>query len=307
MRTLKSRCFSWVVVIAVLIGAIAPAVAGQPTSFSVVVLPDTQLYSEKFPDTYLVQTKWIKQRAKQHNIKMAVHLGDIVQNAGTEKEWRNADRAHRLLDGAVPYTMLPGNHDMTKKGETILYNKYFSPRRFKDRSWYGGHMGQTNNNNYCLFEAGGLKFMVLSLEFNPNDKALRWAGRMAGSHKDRRVMLATHEYMGPKARRAAGNNIFNKLVRKHDNIFMTLSGHIIGVGHQTSSNDAGGKVHEILCDYQGMPHGGDGWLQTLRFVPRENKIHVEAYSPLLDKYNKDPQHTYTLDYRMTAGKLKKAG
>ena len=45
----------------------------------------------------------------------------------------------------------------------------------------------------------------------------------------------------------------------------------------------------------------DGWLQTLRFVPRENKIHVEAYSPLLKKYNRQPGHTYTLEYVMSAG------
>ena len=39
-------------------------------------------------------------------------------------------------------------------------------------------------------------------------------------------------------------------------------------------------------------------MQSLRFVPAENAIYVEAYSPVLDKYNLAPAHTYKLDYPM---------
>ena len=69
-------------------------------------------------------------------------------------------------------------------------------------------------------------------------------------------------------------------------------------------NDAGGKVLEMLTDYQGLPNGGDGWLRSLQFVPSENKIHIETYSPLLDKYNKDAKETFSLNYDMTAAKRK---
>jgi hypothetical protein len=71
------------------------------------------------------------------------------------------------------------------------------------------------------------------------------------------------------------------------------------VGLQTSVNDAGGKVLEMLTDYQGLPNGGDGWLRSLKFVPSENKIHVRTYSPLLNQDNKDEKHTFSLDYKMT--------
>ena len=47
-------------------------------------------------------------------------------------------------------------------------------------------------------------------------------------------------------------------------------------------------------------HGGDGWLRSLRFVPSENKIHVQTYSPVLDKYNSDAQEAFSLDYEMPA-------
>ena len=289
--------------------------AGERPDFTVVLLPDTQNYSESYPDTYVSQTQWIKDRAKADNIKFVIHLGDIVQNYNnSEEEWKLADRAHKILDGVVPYSVVPGNHDMEyvdKKllRNTRLYNKYFPPARFEKRPWYGGHMGDTNDSNYCFFEAAGMKFMVLSLEYAPRDKTLKWANEVVASHPQHRVIVATHCHMRPDGRDTqcgrsygladnSGQDVWDKFVRKHANIFMVVSGHVLGVGTQTSKNDAGRPVHEMLVDYQGLPNGGDGWLKTLRFVPAENKIRVEAYSPLLKKYNKDPAHTFTLDYRM---------
>ena len=288
----------------------------EEDSFTVVLLPDTQFYSEKFPETYIAQTLWIRQQLKEDNIKFAIHLGDIVQTPTKDSEWENANRAMEVLDGVVPYSMVPGNHDMVVKSrDTTLYNKFFSPKRYADRDWYGGHMGETNDNNYCFFEAGGMKFMVISLEFAPRDEALEWAAEVAEKHPDHRIIVATHCYMRPKGRDTAcarsykvegnsGEQMWQKLIRKQPNIFMVVSGHVLGVGLQISKNDAGGEVKEILTDYQGIGKGGDGWLRTLKFVPAENKIYVQTYSPLLKKTDEDNKKTYTLDYEMTAAKRK---
>jgi hypothetical protein len=291
--------------------------------FTVVLVPDTQLYSLKYPQRYEAQLRWIASRVKDDNIKIAIHLGDIVHN-NTVKEWEAADKAHKLLDGVVPYTMVPGNHDYVFKGrqmtrDSTRYNKYFPPSRFKDRSWYGGHMGKTNDNNYCRFEGGGMKFLVISLEFSPSDAALQWAGKVAAKHPDHHVIVATHCYMKTGKRRDTSSNrdyrlkdgnsgeaMWQKLVRKQPNIFLVVSGHILGVGLRTDKNDAGRTVHQMLTDYQGLPNGGNGWLRTLRFVPAENTIHVRAYSPLLDKENKDPKHTLDLKLDMTLVAKKKA-
>ena len=281
-------------------------------SFTVVLLPDTQNYSEKYPDTYVAQTLWIRKRVKEDNVKFAIHLGDIVQTSTKKPEWENANRAMQLLDGVVPYSVAPGNHDMVVKDRnTTLYNQYFSPARFKNRKWYGGHMGKTNDNNYCFFEACGMKFMVINLEFAPRDEALAWAAGVAKRHPEHHVIVATHCYMRPNGRdtgcatsyRVAGNSgeqMWQKLIRKQPNIFLVVSGHVLGVGLQTSTNDAGGKVLEMLTDYQGLPNGGDGWLRSLQFVPAENKIHVKTYSPLLDQYNENPKESFSLDYNLNA-------
>ncbi len=327
MRTPVHRCFLSIVAVCILVGAVGGCAPGaeRTAEFTVVLLPDTQYYSDEFPETYLTQTRWIKRQAKVDNIRFVIHLGDIVQNSGVERQWKVADAAHRILDGAVPYSMVPGNHDMdVKNGQRVrntrLYNKYFPPSRFEKYPWYGGHKDETNTNNYCFFEGGGMKFMVLSLEFAPADETLKWADKIVRAHPDRQVIVATHYHLRGKGRSkdpgpygldgSVGEKLWSKFLHKHANIFMAVCGHVAAVHHQTAVNDAGGKVHEILCDYQNKEKGaggGNGWLQRLRFVPTENRIYVEAYSPLLDKYNKDPKHTYTLEYDMRPSKLKKAG
>src|SRR5215510_3024485 len=94
------------------VGATGANAADANEVFTLVLLPDTQFYSEKYPETYVAQTMWIRERAKADNIKFVVCLGDIVQNAHVEKEWLNAYEASHILDGVVPYTSVPGNHDL---------------------------------------------------------------------------------------------------------------------------------------------------------------------------------------------------
>lgn len=282
--------------------AAAPKPAARtPAEFTIVLIPDTQNYAQKFPATYLAQTKWIKDVAARRGIKFAIDLGDIVQTSAKETEWKVADRAHKVLDGNVPYSMLPGNHDGDK--QPVLFNKYFGPDRFQGKPWYAGSISPTDNSaNYCRFTAGGVQMMILSLPFDPSEKVLAWANKIVAAHAQDRVIVATHAYLSRKGRTPIGNRIWETLIRANPNIFMVVCGHIPAVAHGVSVNDAGGKVHEILCDYQGLPNGGDGWLQTMRFSPATGKIHVEAYSPLLDKHNKAPQHTYTLEAKLTAAK-----
>jgi len=278
--------------------------------FTVVLLPDTQKYAESYPETYLAQTEWIRERRDADNIKFVIHLGDIVQNAMVDEEWKSADRAHQVLDGVVPYSMIPGNHDLDlADGEltrgTTMYDEYFGPQRFEKESWYGGNMDGSNANNYCLFEASGMKFMVLGLEWAPRQATIDWASAILKSHRDHRVILATHYHMRTEHRADSeslsgyiGDQLWERLIRRHENIFMVVSGHISGVFRQVSKNDAGGEVHEILCDYQSLPNGGDGWLQTLRFVPAKNEIYVDAYSPVLEKTQRAKPHSYRFDYPM---------
>jgi Calcineurin-like phosphoesterase len=290
--------------------------AGQ---FTVIALPDTQYYAESFPEQYQAQTEWIADNFQKENIKYVLHLGDIVQHCYQESQWKVADKAHKVLDDAnVPYGVLPGNHDLwihlnaekkqvhTKAKDQNFYNKYFPISRFEKQPSYGGHFGDTNQNNIGLFESAGMKFMVLNLECNPSDEVLAWADQMAKKNCDRRIILATHDYLGRENRRKTGDVIWEKVIRKNPNIFLVLCGHVGAVNQIEQTNDSGGKVYEVLTDFQGLPNGGDGWLTLMRFCPKENLIKIRIYSPTLKKFDEDPKHQIDLKYPMTCAKKKAA-
>ena len=134
--------------------------------FSIVVLPDTQFYSQNNPAIFNAQTQWIRTNLATENIIYVAHLGDIVDSFGCNggpTEWGNADTAMDELDGApttaddIAYGVLPGNHDWdptTPGGSTCdttrnQYNANFGPGRYG--SYYGGNQfssATNNDNNY---------------------------------------------------------------------------------------------------------------------------------------------------------------
>ncbi|NLE38896.1 MAG: hypothetical protein GX621_12800 [Pirellulaceae bacterium] len=300
----------------VLFGQLATATAVEP--FTVVLLPDTQKYAMMSPvnNPYSVQTAWIANNMEAENIKFMIHLGDIVNDGNTYlSQWQIADAAHDILEQApirVPYSVLPGNHDMAGSGaptytrDTTRYSQFFGPSRFEDQPWYGGNLGGSNENNYNLFSAAGMDFMVLNLEYLARDDTLAWANSVLDAHPNHRVIVATHRYLTAAGARDVttehsgfiGNNanqVFDKLIKNHDNVFMVVCGHAHGEALNVANNASGGRVYEILGDYQTLTNGGNGWLRTLRFSPDTNQIAVGSYSPLLDESNLWGSYTLTYD------------
>jgi hypothetical protein len=113
------RCFTGVLAVVIICSLNAAAgFAADHTlkEFSVIVLPDTQYYAKRHPETYNKQTRWVVEHKDQLNIKFVIHLGDISHD-NTREQWNVADRAHKKLDEAdIPYGVVPGNHDTLKKG-----------------------------------------------------------------------------------------------------------------------------------------------------------------------------------------------
>ena len=293
-------------------------VRANQEEFTLIVVPDTQRYAMYFPEIFFAQTRWIRDHHAGINAKYVIHLGDIVDEM-TEKEWHVADRAFAELDGVIPYLVVPGNHDLDRnaEGEVIRgstrYNGVFSPYRFKGRPWYGGHKGVTNDNNFGYFAAAGRKFLIVGLEFGPTDETLQWADGLIGNHEnDYRVILATHAYMyhddtrlgegdsySPHSKGPGwndGEEIWEKLVRKQENLFLVLSGHVKGdgAGLLVSESDSGFPVIQMLANYQFLEHGGQGWLRILKFLPRENRMEVYTYSPWLDAFREEPDQRFDL-------------
>ena len=97
-----------------------------------------------------------------------------------------------VLDDAVPYVpygIAPGNHDMNSAGVATNYDLYFPVSRMSGYPWYGGYLGQNlfsftdpinrqNKNNFELFSAGGMDFIIIQLEYDMPGYAVAWANRV---------------------------------------------------------------------------------------------------------------------------------
>lgn len=327
-------------VVAILLLQAAAVLATDP--FTLVMLPDTQEYVDRATKKYLdrkgkedwtpyifKQVEWTKASKRKLNIVAALHMGDITQT-NIEEEWKITKQCYDQFDGVVPLFLAIGNHDV-KLGEIVgdprldfsppgrlsWFEKYFPKAKYDKEPWYGGSMdGKTLTNAWYQFEAGGMKFMVVSIEYYPREQALDWANQIVASHPDRRVIVITHAYLNnslnhnqrlaPKsfARQQAskgntGEQIFDKFVSRHKNIFLVLCGHIGGEGRQISKGVHGNEVHEVLADYQAWPQGGESWLRYLTFHPDQDKIEVYTYNPALDKHRDEDVSRFTLPYKMT--------
>ena len=297
-------------------------------SFSLVTLPDTQLYVERTPEVFAAQIEWIIHNRDSEKIAFVAHLGDIVDD-NVPEQWDTADRIISRLDGVVPYGLCVGNHDMVgKTGDSSLFQQHFPAKRYARYDWYGGSY-RNNANSYQLFSACGLDFIIVHLECNAPDDVLQWTDNMLSRHADRRAIIATHMYLGartdakdPEKSRCVwkkchgdrGNTpqqMWEKCFSKHANILLITGGDqsTPQVHRQTSVGEAGNPVHEVLSDYKQAEGTVSGYLRLYRFWPAENRIEVKTYSPNLHKFcettkrEPDPkQHTFDLPYDMSGEK-----
>jgi uncharacterized membrane protein len=273
-------------------GAISSPPAGE--RFSVIVLPDTQFYSESYPDIFKNQTSWIAGNAIGMKIAFVIHEGDLVDVYDSAAQWQVANESMSALDGVVPYSVLPGNHDRP----TTFFNRYFPPSRYSGFAWYGGNYSG-NDNSFQLFTAGGSDYIIVNLGFCPGDMAVQWANETLRANAGRKAIVVTHGYINENAQRTVigcsdTNYLWDGLIAPNPNVFLVLSGHVHA---ETRRSDAanGRIVHQLMADFQEGENGGNGYLRILEFSPQERKLYVKTYSPYLNQYKEDESSQFTLD------------
>ena len=334
-----------VIVLWLLILGNAPQAAELPPAptgtFSIVVIPDTQHYQEhpgsQHPvtnPTFAAWTDWIATNLKRQHIVFVSQVGDIVDK-NNRQQWAVARRCMDKLHGRVPYGISVGNHDMSRTGDSSLFQEVFPKSRFETFAWYGGcftprsgnpAISGNNANSVQLFEASGLKFVALHLECNAPDDVLAWANSVLQKHADRRAIVTTHMDLGPlekpktprdyftapkgrmrwkKCHGKRGNTpqqMWDKCFRKHKNLFMICCGDQSRTQAMRlrSVGDHDNIVHELLSDYR------LNGLRVMRFVPAKNRIEVRTWDPVggklceaTDLVKDRDQHQFTLPYEMS--------
>ena len=313
-----------------------PSIAfdAPPGSWTLVVMPDTQDMAEPpLPAEYTRQSEWIVAHREKHNIVFVAHEGDLVNENRDPAQWVAAQAAMRVLtDNGIPYCLLPGNHDLmdgpagSNDFRSTALNSYFTADDYRHSEAFGLFEPGKMENSWHEFTAPTGKYLLLALEFGVRNAVVDWADQIVTARPDRKVIVVVHSHLycdntrynkkdkgltqvyNPYSYSIArsgdvndGEDLWDKLLKKHRNIYLVLCGHEIikGSGYLASKGDYGQRVHQILANYQaavapGRPYFGGGYLRLMQFHPDNSTIVVKTYSPWLDQWLTTPDQQFTV-------------
>ena len=278
-------------------------------AYSFAVLGDTQILAESYPEKYTALYDWILGNVESKKIKFVLGLGDIT-NSSTAAEWELAKKNIHRMDGIVPYSLVRGNHDTES---TMM--KYFPISDYKDKLG-GTYDGKSIFNSWQELIVGEVKYLIFTLDYGAKDAVLNWASDIIAAHPDHNVIITTHAYLFrdgttldagdvvPPSNKGSsynnGDHMWDKLMKKHENIVLVLSGHdpCDYVVYAQDKGVNGNVVTQMLIDPQGVDkaQGGVGMVTMLYFSADGKTMQVETYSTDKNAYFlEENQFTLTLD------------
>jgi formylglycine-generating enzyme required for sulfatase activity len=289
--------------------------------FTIIALPDTQNYTilDSPTDIFTKQTQWVLDNRETLNIKFLTHVGDLVTSATNSAQWTRATDAMNLLNTQLAYGTCPGNHDLGPDSNDYLarfgpnpthassIGRWIDPATHQPYAWYRGSSPR-GYSSYQIVRINGRDFMFLHLDHDCPDEDMAWAAAVLTAHPQVLTMITTHNYLaktggggtygtgtGERGYTSAPNvniepkrnkpeDVFNALVKPFNQVYMVICGHMAAIYNLAKTNTKGNVVHEVLCCYQSLPNGGNGFLRIMDFRPAENKIFNSTYSPTLGRY-----------------------
>ncbi|MBQ2737694.1 MAG: metallophosphoesterase [Clostridia bacterium] len=247
-------------------------------------------------------------------------------------------------DSANAYNVFIASEDMA------AYRGQFNS---KNAGFYVDSNGVTKyDNSYMKLTLGTTKWLVLTLDFGITERELDWAGEVISNNPDYKVILSMHSYLyhdrtidgegdtqvtavpnpnwdsstdmradnktkeNPEGPVYNPDGIWERLVSRHSNIELVLSGHIPNGAPQMSQlvGDNGNTVTQILIDPQSMDlpaanSSGCGMVAMLYFNEDgtlagsqwdEKTVDIEWYSTIKKKHYKE-DNQFTINLELYAG------
>lgn len=300
-------------------------------AYSFAIVGDIQYITERDVVNGTSYTKqihqWISDNADRKNIKYMMGMGDIT-NRNTVEEWEVALDAISTLNGKVPYTVIQGNHDIysgTSAATDLIPNKpmlgydgfdsFFATDTSSENDYIDQFKGSNGGlyksgsvaNSWYSFKAGNTDWLVIGLEFAPNDSILEWANNVVASHPDHKVIMITHGYIHMDgtpisdedsgslsgSSKNNGEEMWTKFASLHENIVMVISGHMESnlIRMKQAKGVNGNTVTQFLIDQQTLDskymNNKDmplGLVAMFYFDKNGRNVSIEWYSTLHGKY-----------------------
>ncbi|MBM0231276.1 metallophosphoesterase [Micromonospora sp. STR1_7] len=241
------------------------------TKFSIAVLPDTQQEVLDSTDSrFRNRTDWLVQNRSTLDLRFVTHSGDVVNwDTPDHSQYVIARDAMRPIETAgIPYSLAIGNHDTQATGvggsardpahtrelvrDTTVFNRYFTAGQF------GAVKGQFESgkvdNSYSTFEAGGVQWMVLTLELWPRVEAVTWARSVVAAHPRHNVIVVTHDFIDGNGAieqsasygATSPQYLFDNLIKQYANIRFVFSGHVGVAANRVDTGVNGNKIYTFL-------------------------------------------------------------
>ncbi|MBO4963098.1 MAG: metallophosphoesterase, partial [Clostridia bacterium] len=157
-----------------------------------------------------------------------------------------------------------------------------------------------------------VKYLVVALEFGPTNDMIAWANEIVSQPKysGHRVIVNTHAMMYSDGEFMSDNSswrpcdygyskdanvlevnngidVYNKLIKGNDNMFMSSGGHISQETfmNRTDFGTFSNQVYSMLIDWQDtFNNRGDSLLLVAKVNENTKKITFKVYNPVLDEF-----------------------
>ncbi len=291
--------------------------ASSPSSFTIAVMPDTQLEVARARDTRLRdRSVWLVENQKRLNLDFVIHTGDIVDaDSPSHVQYRRAQKGLEPLQAAgIPYTLAIGNRDTAAScdtevaepsgsgavvkacanpvvrrqvRDTSVYNRYFTAADFTHLE--GQFEKGKVDNEYATYEAGGRQWLVLTLEIWPRPEVVTWANQVVAAHPKANVIVATHSYLTASGDIMQTNGgygstspqyLFDNLITRHKNIKIVLSGHTGAATHRTDKGVNGNTIYSFLEAIHDPEHNP---VRLIQVDTAQKTLTSQIYSPDTDR------------------------
>ncbi|MBR3751333.1 MAG: metallophosphoesterase [Clostridia bacterium] len=277
-------------------------------SYTFAVVGNTQTIARSYSSDFHKIYDYILDNKDSMNIKYVIGLGGIT-NSSHESEWSVAMESITRLEGHIPFSLARGNHDTTQ-----TFDEYYPYEVYKHT--VDGTYNNSMVNSWKAFVAGKRRFIIFTLDYGPSESVLDWASEIIRKHPEHNVIITTHSYLFRNGELhdesypfppslfggvLNGDQMWEKFMRKHKNIVMTLCGNIstdnVLLRHDIGNN--GNIIATLLLDSQDIDttFKGLGMVATLHFRDEDNTVQVRYYSTIKKKYFcKSAQYSFKLSF-----------
>ena len=260
--------------------------------YSMAIIGDMQTMTYYWPDQLHNIFDYIVEKKDSEKISFCLGLGDITEKNTTE-EWELAKNQFDKLNNAIPYAVNRGNHDSKKN-----FNKYFCElNEFYPQTISGLFESSGVENSFIITSFSDIKYLILTLDYGPDDEVLKWAEKVILENQDCHVIVSTHAYLlkdgtfinskstCPPSKTGGyndGDEIWDKLIKRF-NIDLVLCGHDFtsNIIINKRLNDFGYPITQILINPQEIDvREPTGMVAMLYFSNSGKNLKIRYYSTI---------------------------